>query len=140
MKRIKRFFSTYLKETDGATAVEFGIVALPFLIMMFGVMESGRLMWSMNSIHYAVEETARYAAINNDLSNAEFSTYASDKLDGILMGATNLQMTSSQFTSNGIDFVEVEGTYQLDTMLSGLLPAGFGSFEYSVAARSPIVQ
>lgn len=140
MQNLKFFFRKYLKMTDGATAVEFGLVALPFLLTIFGVMEAGRLMWAMNSVHYAIEETARYAAINSDLTNAEFSTYASDKLDGIFMGASELQMTSSQFTSSGIDFVEVEGTYQMNTMVAGILPADFGSFEYSVAARSPIIQ
>ncbi|MBL4804358.1 MAG: pilus assembly protein [Alphaproteobacteria bacterium] len=140
MFRLKTFWQKYFKQTDGATAVEFGLVALPFLLTIFGVMETGRMMWAMNSIHYTVEETARYASINSDLTNAEFSTYAQDKMDGILMGASQINMTSSTFTSNGIDFIEVEGTYQMDTMISGLLPEGFGSFEYSVAARNPVIQ
>ena len=139
MRSLKRFVKSFSKNDSGATAVEFSLVVLPFLLTIFGIMEVGRLMWSMNSIQFAIDETSRYAAINSSLSEAEFSTYAQERLASMLMGAGNLQITSSQYTSNCVDFVEIEGTYQMDTMISGALLGDFGSFQYEVSSRSPIL-
>lgn len=43
----------------GSSAVEFAMILPAFVILLFGIMEFGRLLWTQNALHYAVEEAAR---------------------------------------------------------------------------------
>ncbi len=49
----------------GATLVEFSIGALVFFTATFGVLESGRLLWTHNALADAARRGARYAVINS---------------------------------------------------------------------------
>jgi Flp pilus assembly protein TadG len=48
----------------GASAVEFGIIAPAFLVLLIGTIEVGRMLWMVNALHYSVQEAARCASIN----------------------------------------------------------------------------
>jgi Flp pilus assembly protein TadG len=48
----------------GASAVEFGIIAPAFLVLLIGTIEGGRMLWTLNALHYSVQEAARCASIN----------------------------------------------------------------------------
>jgi Flp pilus assembly protein TadG len=37
---------------------------LPFLMLVFGIVDFGRLIWTQSALQYAVEKTARCAAVN----------------------------------------------------------------------------
>ncbi len=63
MSLISRYFRLFSHSTAGSAAVEFALVALVFLLMLFGAIEYGRLLWTQNSIQYAVEQAARCAAM-----------------------------------------------------------------------------
>lgn len=49
---------------EGATAVEFAIVGPVLLLLLFGIIETGRGLWTQNALNYAVEQAARCAAID----------------------------------------------------------------------------
>lgn len=139
LQNLRKCFRKYKTDENGTTAVEFGLVAIPFLLMIFGVMEAGRMAWTMNGIQYAVEETTRYASLNSDLTTENFQDYAEDKLSEMLMSSDSLQITFSTLTSNGIDFVEIDADYTHTTMLSGFLPYGFGNIEFDRSVRKPLI-
>lgn len=44
---------------DGATAIEFGFVALPFLFLMFAILELAMIFWSTQTLESAVANAAR---------------------------------------------------------------------------------
>src|SRR5262249_49875900 len=48
----------------GTTAVEFALIALPLLLLLLGIIEFGRMLWTQSALHYAVQEAARCAAVN----------------------------------------------------------------------------
>jgi len=48
----------------GAAAAEFAAILPAFLVIMIGIMEFGRLMWTKSALNYSVQEAARCAAIN----------------------------------------------------------------------------
>jgi Flp pilus assembly protein TadG len=48
-----------LKDENGATAVEFGMVALPFLLFMVGILAMGLYYLALISLEYGVESAAR---------------------------------------------------------------------------------
>ncbi len=52
------------KSLRGSAAVQFGLVAPSLLLFVFGIVEVGRMLWTMNALHYSVEEAARCASIN----------------------------------------------------------------------------
>jgi Flp pilus assembly protein TadG len=53
-----------LKSPRGSAAVQFGIVAPSLLLFVFGIIEIGRMLWTLSALHYSVEEAARCASIN----------------------------------------------------------------------------
>src|SRR6202158_3957450 len=48
----------------GGSSVQFGLVAPSLLLFVFGIIEVGRMLRTMNALHYSVEEAARCASIN----------------------------------------------------------------------------
>jgi len=55
----RKMFRQYKKDKKGATAVEFALVAVPFLVFIFSILEMGMLFLSQTSLKNAVRETAR---------------------------------------------------------------------------------
>ena len=52
------------KSLRGSAAIQFGLVVPSLLLFVFGIIEVGRMLWTMNALHYSVEEAARCASIN----------------------------------------------------------------------------
>src|SRR5262249_61147028 len=48
----------------GSPAVQFGLAAPALVLFVLGIFEVGRMLWTMNALHYSVEEAARCASIN----------------------------------------------------------------------------
>jgi Flp pilus assembly protein TadG len=53
------------KEQRGATVAEFAIVASVFFMMIFGIIEFGRLLYTHNALTDAARRGARYAALHH---------------------------------------------------------------------------
>ena len=60
--------SRLLRCERGATALEFAFLAPVFFAMIFGVIDVGRVAWTLGSLHFAAESAARYASLNYDSS------------------------------------------------------------------------
>jgi Flp pilus assembly protein TadG len=60
LKATRRF----ARDGAGNPAVEFGLLAPALLMFVFGIAEGGRLLWTVNALHYSVQEAARCASIN----------------------------------------------------------------------------
>jgi Flp pilus assembly protein TadG len=54
------------KNEEGRTLVEFAIVGMVFLTVLFGVLEFGRLYWTHNALRDAARRGVRYAAIRRN--------------------------------------------------------------------------
>ncbi|MBU1210569.1 MAG: pilus assembly protein [Alphaproteobacteria bacterium] len=52
-------FVRFRRDKQGTTAIEFGMVALPFLMFAFGIMGTGLHFFTQNSLEHAVETSAR---------------------------------------------------------------------------------
>ncbi|MCK5284106.1 MAG: pilus assembly protein [Alphaproteobacteria bacterium] len=140
IKSICSFLNHYKNNKNGVVSIEFALVAIPFLLLIFGVMEAGRLVWTMNGVQYAIEETGRYASLNSDTLNENLQDYAKEKLLDMFVSATPLQVTSSIVMSNGVDFVQIDGNYTHTTMLDGILPGNFGNFDFDTNVKKPVIQ
>jgi Flp pilus assembly protein TadG len=54
----------FVRNKAGNGAVEFALLAPVLLMFIFGIAEGGRLLWTLNALHYSVQEAARCASIN----------------------------------------------------------------------------
>ncbi len=61
--------SRLARRDDGAAMVEMAMVLPIFLLLVWGVIDFGRLLFTANSMASAVREGARQAAIIQDLTN-----------------------------------------------------------------------
>jgi Flp pilus assembly protein TadG len=96
-----------LRNDDGATAVEFAMLAPLFFAMAFGVIDAGRLVWTQMSLEHAVEAAARCASLQSaSCSSASLvQTYAASQAPG-------LGLPSSAFTySSATCGAQVSATY-----------------------------
>lgn len=133
-QRIKAFF----RQDEGATAIEFALVVMPFLLMLFGVIEISRMVWTMNSVEYAITETCRHAAINPDLSGQELEAYAQTQLDDMHVPEQKLSISSRIYTAHDVDFIELEADYEISSVLTGFLP--FTAFNFETSVRRPTLE
>lgn len=68
-----RFAGRFGRETDGATAVEFGLVGIPFVMLIFAILETALIFFTGQALETAVNNTARYirtGQAHEDIMNA----------------------------------------------------------------------
>jgi hypothetical protein len=64
---IRRSLRHLIVERGGSTMVEFAFVGLLFIGLILGVIEVGRVLWTLNALHYGAQQAARCAAVNSTL-------------------------------------------------------------------------
>ena len=57
--RTWKLLSRFLRKQDGATAVEFGFIALPFFALLFAILETGIVFFAGQSLATATNTSAR---------------------------------------------------------------------------------
>ncbi|MCK5384985.1 MAG: pilus assembly protein [Alphaproteobacteria bacterium] len=139
LAKIYQLLKFYRRNEKGALAVEFALIAIPSMLLIFGVIEAGRIIWTMNTVQFVIEETSRYASINSDLSTEEYAIYAEEKIDSLAISSTPLQVSSSSYTEYGISFVEIQGGYTITPIISNLFPDGLGVIDFRAVASEPVV-
>jgi len=65
-----------LDDTSGTSAIEFAFVGPVFLLLVIGMMYGCMLLYSMASLHYAVEEGARCASVKATVCTGSATTIA----------------------------------------------------------------
>ena len=76
----------FLRDQRGASAAEFALVLPLFLLLLLGILDSGRLLWELNQIKKATQVGARMAIVTDpvDGSLATESYVGHDPGSGIL--------------------------------------------------------
>ncbi len=59
LQRARDFARRFRANAQGVTAIEFGFVALPFMLFVFGIMAAGLQFFTVNALDNAVETAAR---------------------------------------------------------------------------------
>jgi len=52
------------RDEDGATALEFALVLPALVLLIIGIMETGRVVWVQNALNYSVDQAARCASVD----------------------------------------------------------------------------
>jgi Flp pilus assembly protein TadG len=112
---MKKFFQ-FRKNEDGAMAVEFALVSVMMLMTLFGVLEVGRIFWTLNSMQSVLELTARYYIVNTGATDSELQTYAQTAMGKMQLDSSKLTVTVVKSTASNVSFIELDGTYQYQVM------------------------
>ncbi len=82
---------------DGTAAVEFAMVATALILLLFGVFEFGRAMWTQSLLDFAVEQASRCASIDTTVctSATTTATYASQQTAPLNLPSTTFTATTA---------------------------------------------
>jgi Flp pilus assembly protein TadG len=88
-----------LRDQNGASAAEFGLVLPLLLFLLMGVIDAGRFMWEYNRAEKATQMGARYA-VTTEMVPSGLETYSFAVSDGILAGTPVPAANFTQATCN----------------------------------------
>src|SRR5687767_4432546 len=57
--RRRRLLTRFRRSQDGATAIEFSLIALPFFLLFFAIVETVMMLWTNEVLEEAVSEASR---------------------------------------------------------------------------------
>lgn len=80
-----RRLSTLARSNRGATAAEFALVLPLLLVLLFGLIDAGRFMWTSNRAEKATQMGARFAIVT-DIVPAGLTDYSFAVVGGIAQG------------------------------------------------------
>lgn len=72
----KRSVRCFRRNKDGAMAVEFALILPVFLVVLFGTMEVGNILYAKNTLQQGIETAGRYAMVHIDAPTTEIRDYA----------------------------------------------------------------
>lgn len=139
IKKVRLNITAFFKKEDGATAIEFALVSVVFLAFVFGIMETGRIMWTYNGVEYAIENAARFALVNSDAATDDIIAVATESLDDMHLSQDPFSAEVS-FTqdADGANYIEITGSYQYTALITAFLPPSLSSFTLSAEVQRPI--
>ena len=132
---MRHLFLLLKKDTEGATAVEFALIAPLLFILIFGLVEFGRLYWLQGSMAYAVEGAGRYAMLNISASNTDVINIAKTNLYGI--DPTSVNFTVSGSNSGGVNYLTIVAQSSFNFIPDNLL--SYGTINLSKQVRVPLL-
>jgi Flp pilus assembly protein TadG len=125
------------RRSRGQSIVEFALVAPLFLIMLFGVIEIGRLVWTHHELTNGTREGARLAMVRGSESSAPLTSTTPIR-DRILETTVGLSSGSLNVSATGLGgepgtTVTVTTTYSYEVLV-GIIP-GLGDINLSHTSR-----
>ena len=110
--------TAFWHERDGNAAIEFALLLPVFLLMLLGIVEFGRVLWTQSSLQHAVEAAARYAAINYPTcgSTSQTTSYAASETFGQNIPASDFTLTCATCGT------QVSATLSFTPVVPALLP------------------
>lgn len=75
---------------DGAAAVEFALILVPFLVIVFGAIQYGVYFWAVQGGSAAAREAARHAAVGQPEDCTQFATAVSGSVQAMTDGAVEV--------------------------------------------------
>jgi Flp pilus assembly protein TadG len=115
----------FVRDKDGIAAVEFAIVAAPFLALMFAIMETAIVFFASQVLETAVADSARLImtgqAQSQGFTQTQFKQAVCAKILGLFDCANGLQIDVKTYSS----FSSISNTKPIDAN-GNLQSSGFG--------------
>lgn len=110
MKHLLQSAQRTLNDRRGASAVEFALICPVMIMMLFGVLETGRVLHTKSSLQRGVEIAARYTMVNQTATASELQTVAFGDYAPTGDGGTKPSIKIAQVTLSGVDFMVISAT------------------------------
>lgn len=133
-----QLLNRFWKREDGATAVEFALIAVGFLTLVFGIFESGRLFMTWNAFQYSLEDTTRRALISENITEVELEQTIIDNMGDVMLDPNNVTLDISFTDYSGVNILEVNGTYTFSPVLLAFLPDSWTTINLYAQSRLPM--
>jgi Flp pilus assembly protein TadG len=121
---VRRRLAWFVAERGGAATVEFAMVLVPLLLLIFGIFEFGRLLWTREALQETATAGGSYSAAN---TTSYIEGVASNW--GMTLASANIALNSNATcagvtAANGFSNVTITYTFQsiapdIVTALSG---------------------
>ena len=115
------------RNQHGAAIVELALVFLLFLVVVIGMLEFGRAMWTYATITHASRQAARYAMVKGEAVGAVTQAQITTKVKDFVTGLDTSQITvNTTFNPDPIErggFIEIEVSYPFRLMTSPIIVA-----------------
>ena len=85
MKRMLRRTARFARATSGAAAVEFAIISVVFITMIFAIIYLGFMLHTNSTLQWAVENSVRSAVISESMTQAQMTTKVNSVLSSMNM-------------------------------------------------------
>jgi hypothetical protein len=109
----------FIRFQDGATAVEFALIALPLLALTFGIFEFARLMLANMEVGFAADLTYRKVVLN-EASLDEIELMAlSEQLEDKLVFAKSVIITTAEFGN----VIKIDAVYNYEFLINFIYAA-----------------
>jgi Flp pilus assembly protein TadG len=124
---VRRLF----RDGSGTAAIEFGIVALPLLMLVVGVFEFARLYWTQEALQESATAGARCVGIlqsscasGGAYSSANAITYVQGVASnwGITIPTADITPTNSTSCGGTSGFSQVQIVYTFNTLVPNIIP------------------
>lgn len=119
---------------EGAAAVEFGLLAPLFVLLLAGLMEFGLFIWNKHSLEFAVEETGRSVMTMSSVSEEAVATDLKARLLGVDPAAVTTSVTKE--TVGVTTFVTIQANYTYTFVMATLL--GLDPIAIETRTRVPL--
>lgn len=100
-----RALRRFARQQDGATAIEFSFVALPFLALTFAIIESALVFYAGQTLEAAVADSARLImtgqAQNASYTADQFKTQVCNRIAGLFDCADNMYVDVKSYSTFG---------------------------------------
>jgi len=127
-----RKLPSFLRDRSGANAVEFALLSVPLLMVLFGTVEFGRMYWTQHVLQETASTGARCVGVlqsgctKSGVYNAATTiSYISSMAatDGIVLTGSNISVNNNTTCSGLSGFSTVRISYTFSTVLPTFLTA-----------------
>ena len=133
----KNRLGEWQRREDGVAAIEFAMVGSLFLAFLVGIYVAGMYFFTWNRLQYGTEIAARYAAVHDDADEGDLEEIILDNMQILSLNAENLTVVISDDSASGIDFRQVDASYQY-TWDMPFIPESLNDTTLSVSSRMAI--
>lgn len=124
----------FVRQQDGAAAVEFGLVALPFLALTFAILETALVFFAGQTLETAVQDSSRLIMTGNAQSSGfskdDFKNAVCSRIYGLFDCANGVYVDVKTYTSfSAITAAPPVTNGQIDTTKLNYSPGQAGDIE-----------
>lgn len=125
-RRTRPLFAVQRRRDDsGAAAVEFALVLVPFLLIVFGAIQYGIYFWALQGGSSAAREAARNAAVGQPESCTDFQTDVTNSINALVDGGVTVTRNYTNAAGQPVrvgDDVEVRVNFRTQDFNFPFLP------------------